>query len=74
MQTRSQDLNTLYIPNGSFYLISPTILRKLNSFIGYQATPLIIESIVESIDIDTQEDFDMAEFYLKSIKLKSSLL
>ena len=42
--------------------------------VGLINAPLIIESIVESIDIDTQEDFDMAEFYLKSIKLKSSLL
>jgi|LakMenEpi03Aug12_release.lakeMendotaPanAssembly.Ray.scaffolds.fasta_scaffold241317_2 CMP-N,N'-diacetyllegionaminic acid synthase len=53
--------NDLYITNGSFYLARPSTLRKLNSFYSADAIPLICSSRIESIDIDTEEDFEMSE-------------
>ena len=61
LNTRSQDLLPAYIVNGSFYLISPAELRKNRSFIGRDTIPLTIESQDESLDIDTDFDFKMAE-------------
>ena len=62
MQTLSQDLPPAYVVNGSFYLISPTSLREKRSFVGNKTMPLVIESPQESLDIDTEFDFEFAEF------------
>jgi CMP-N,N'-diacetyllegionaminic acid synthase len=59
---RSQDLPPAYIANGSFYLISPTELRTNHRFVGTTTKPLLVESRKESLDIDTNWDFCMAEF------------
>lgn len=60
---RSQELETLYVVNGSFYLISPNDLREQGTFFAKSMLPLLIESATESIDIDSKEDFDLAEYY-----------
>lgn len=62
--TRSQDLPPAFIVNGSFYLISPAELRACQSFVGVKTMPLIIESLQEALDIDTEWDFKMAEAIL----------
>lgn len=64
LEFRSQDLPSVYSINGSFYLITPADLRSFHSFIGLKTVPLIIESIQESIDIDSEIDFKLAEFFL----------
>lgn len=61
LDTRSQDLPTAYVVNGSFYLISPDELRANRSFIGLKTIPLIIESSQEALDIDTEWDWAVAE-------------
>ena len=61
---RSQDLPPAYVVNGSLYLISPAELRACRAFLGAKAIPLVIESPQEALDIDTELDFKMAEFYL----------
>lgn len=63
---RSQDLPKVFIPTGSFYLISPSELRNYQSFITENSIPLIITNPSEAIDIDTDWD-------LKIAKLISSL-
>jgi CMP-N,N'-diacetyllegionaminic acid synthase len=50
-----------YRPNGLIYLNSPNDLRRTQSFLGENAIPLICNSQIEAIDIDTQEDWDLAE-------------
>lgn len=55
-----------YRVNGSFYLSSPSDLRKYNSFKGDRTVPLIIESEIEALDIDLIEDFELAERALKN--------
>ncbi len=62
--SRSQDLPPAYIVNGSFYLISPTELRECRTFVGSKTIPLLIESPKEAIDIDTEYDWQLAEFYI----------
>ena len=64
--TRSQDLPSAYVANGSFYLISPSELRACRSFMGSKIVPLFIESKQEALDIDTEWDFKLAEFIVAS--------
>jgi N-acylneuraminate cytidylyltransferase len=59
--TRSQDLPLAYVVNGSFYLISPANLRTDRSFVSLKATPLIINSPKEALDIDTEWDWTVAQ-------------
>jgi N-acylneuraminate cytidylyltransferase len=59
--SRSQDLQEVFTVNGSFYLTSPASLRSQRSFWGDGASPLIIESPEEALDIDTNLDFMLAE-------------
>jgi len=61
---RSQDLKPAFVVNGSFYLISPTELRKSKLFIGDKLVPIVCETFQEALDIDSDVDFDLAEFFL----------
>ncbi len=65
LEMRSQDLPPSFFINGGFYLVSPAELRKFHSLIGGQSLPLIIKSARESLDIDTEEDFRLAELYIE---------
>jgi N-acylneuraminate cytidylyltransferase len=60
----SQQLPPAYHINGSFYLISPDELRSEKQIVTDKSIPLIIDSIKESIDIDTELDFKLAEYFL----------
>ena len=66
LSMRSQDLPAAFTPNGSLYIVSSSDLRARRSFYGEISTPLLIESPLESIDIDTEWDFELAEFILNS--------
>jgi N-acylneuraminate cytidylyltransferase len=65
---RSQNLLELYIPNGSFYLISLEHLRTSRSFFQALNLPLVANSRYEEIDIDTEDDFRMAEILITRLK------
>ena len=65
---RSQDLPLTYVVNGSFYIISPDELRECRSFMPACMLPLISLDQKESLDIDTQSDWNMAEFFLSLAK------
>jgi CMP-N,N'-diacetyllegionaminic acid synthase len=67
---RSQELESLFIVNGSFYVISPRDLNEQETFFAKSMKPLVIDSLAESLDIDTQEDFTFAEL----IALKKNIL
>lgn len=64
-EMRSQDLPPVYAVNGSFYLISSNELKANRSFIGNKTLPLLTESQEESLDIDTEWDFRIAELIVK---------
>lgn len=63
LQMRSQDLPPAYIVNGSFYLIHPSVLREKRTFFSANSIPLISEDIKESVDIDTEQDWRIAELF-----------
>lgn len=64
LEQRSQDLPPAYAINGVFYLITPNNLRKFHSFYAEEMLPLISDNLTESIDIDTEADWKMAEAVL----------
>jgi len=61
LSLRSQDLPPAYVINGVFYLIAPKDFRRSLSFYSDDMVPLIIENRQESIDIDTEWDWKIAE-------------
>lgn len=66
LDLRSQDLPAAFEVNGSLYLVAPADLRKLRSFYGTDAVPLVVEQTDESIDIDTERDWRIAEAIVRS--------
>lgn len=71
LERRSQDLEAAYALNGSIYLISPHQLREEKSFSPACAIPLIISPMHESLDIDTENDWLMAEYFIKIFNPKT---
>jgi CMP-N,N'-diacetyllegionaminic acid synthase len=59
-QMRSQDLLPAYVINGLIYIASPKYLRINKSFVGQDTRPMIIDDLIECIDVDTEQDFDLA--------------
>ena len=66
LHQRSQDLPPAYVVNGAFYLAAPDDLRARKSFFSEDMLPLMITAPQESIDIDTEWDWLIAEAALKS--------
>jgi CMP-N,N'-diacetyllegionaminic acid synthase len=64
LHLRSQDLPAAYVANGALYLIAPDDLRKRRSFYNDDVLALKIEPPEESIDIDTEWDWKLAETVL----------
>lgn len=68
---RSQDLEPLFYENGLLYISKSKLILE-DKIISENAFPFIIDSIFAKIDIDTQEDFDYAEYlFNKHIKYNS---
>lgn len=65
---RSQDLDPLFFENGLLYITKTKLIME-NIIIEENAFPFKIDSIFAGVDIDTQKDFDYAEYlYQKQIK------
>ncbi|MBV6285938.1 cytidylyltransferase domain-containing protein [Pseudomonas aegrilactucae] len=62
---RSQDLQPAFALNGSIYLISPGTLRQQRRFVGPGVLPLVIAEPIESLDIDTPDDWELAVYALE---------
>ena len=62
--SRSQDLPEAFVVNGSFYLIEPDLLKKTKKLVNAEIFPLIISSMEESLDIDDQWDWKIAQMIL----------
>ena len=61
---RSQDLEKHYRLNGAIYIAEYPYFYANNGFMGDE-TKASIMSIANSVDIDTQLDFDFANFILQ---------
>lgn len=64
---RSQDIEPLYYENGLLYISSKELLSSGN-IVGEIMFPMIVNHEYGNIDIDTEEDFKLAEYYLSNIK------
>ncbi|MQP24761.1 acylneuraminate cytidylyltransferase family protein [Flavobacterium sp. LMO8] len=65
---RSQDLEPLYYENGLLYITKSSVILN-NEIITNESFPLEVKHPFASVDIDTQEDFDYAEYLLGKFKV-----
>jgi CMP-N-acetylneuraminic acid synthetase len=63
---RCQDLEPLFFENGLLY-ITKTELILNNIIISENAFPLEVNHVFANVDIDTQEDFEYAEFLYQKL-------
>ena len=68
---RSQDLEPLYFENGLLYICKAELLLT-DTIISTNAFPMEINHIFASIDIDTQEDFDYADYLYNKFIIHNS--
>lgn len=61
---RSQDLEPLYFENGLLYITKASLILQ-DIIISEKAFPLEVDHIFASIDIDTLEDMEYAEYLIK---------
>ena len=64
LRNRSHNKSQIFAVNGAIYLVSPQEIRLRKSFIGSCLIPVITESPIEALDIDTEWDFKIAEMFL----------
>lgn len=64
---RRQDVPSVYAFNGSMYLINTDSLKK-TSIINFKKIIKVIMPDERSVDIDTIQDWEIAEFYIKNNK------
>lgn len=60
---RSQDIKPLYFENGLLYITKTSLIKK-DIIFNESSYPLIVNHKFVEIDIDTQNDFDYAEFLI----------
>lgn len=61
---RSQDLEPLYFENGLLYISKAELILK-DVIVSEKAYPMVVNHPFANVDIDTQEDFDYAEYLFK---------
>lgn len=68
---RSQDLEPLFFENGLLYVTKASLILE-NSIISENAYPFEVNSIFANVDIDTQEDFEYAEYLFNKFIIHNS--
>lgn len=68
MEKRSQDLPPAFVNDGSIYIIAPKTLRSRRSFVDENTRPYVIPNAGANVDIDSQEDWDLAVKILNDSK------
>jgi len=63
---RSQDLPPVYAVNGAIYIATPRTLRFDRSFYSAQTIGFVMRSQIEGLDIDTPDDWMIAEACVSS--------
>ena len=64
-----QDENNMYLPNGDIFILKYSLIKKVKSYY-FKNTYAYLMPKYRSLDIDTEDDFKLAEFYLKIYKKK----
>jgi N-acylneuraminate cytidylyltransferase len=62
---RSQDIDPLYYENGLLYISKASVIKEGIIF-NERSVPYVVSHKFEDIDIDTQEDFDYAEYVINN--------
>jgi CMP-N-acetylneuraminic acid synthetase len=65
---RSQDLEPLFYENGLLYIAKASVIQN-NEIITKEAYPFEVNQPFADVDIDTQEDFDYAEYLVEKFKV-----
>ena len=60
---RTQDLDPIYEENSCLYIFSRDIFNKRENRLGFNPKMMIMDPI-ESIDIDEEHDFQLAEYFI----------
>ena len=60
---RTQDLDPIYEENSCLYLFSRDIFNKRENRLGFNPKMMVMDPI-ESIDIDEEHDFQLAEYFI----------
>lgn len=69
---RSQDLEPLYYENGLLYITKANLILE-GKIVSENSIPYEVNHIFATVDIDTQDDFDYAEYLIKkSSRLRST--
>lgn len=63
---RSQDLEPLFFENGLLYISSASLIKQGN-IISNDGFPMIVDHPYALVDIDTQEDFDYAQYLIQKV-------
>jgi N-acylneuraminate cytidylyltransferase len=61
---RSQDIEPLYFENGLLYITTPAVLAQ-NTVFNAEAIPFEVDHPYAQVDIDTQFDFEYAEYLVQ---------
>lgn len=61
---RSQDLEPLYFENGLLYISSASLIKQ-GIVMSENGFPMIVDHPFAQVDIDTQEDFDYAQYLMQ---------
>lgn len=64
---RSQDMEPLYFENGLLYISKYELIKK-GKILGEKNLPFIVNHVFSSIDIDEEEDFELANYYYNKYK------
>jgi len=68
---RSQDLEPLYFENGLLYISKAKLILE-NKIISERAFPLEVNHPFANVDIDTQDDFEYAEYLYQKFTIHNS--
>ncbi|MDI9308981.1 MAG: acylneuraminate cytidylyltransferase family protein [Limnohabitans sp.] len=61
---RSQDLEPLFFENGLLYITKSKLIFE-DKIISQDAYPMVVNHIFTNIDIDTQDDFEYAQYIIQ---------
>ena len=61
---RSQELEPLYYENGLLYIIRKDLLLQ-GRILGDSMYPMVVDHVFGTVDIDTRDDLDYAEFIMQ---------
>ncbi|UUC47041.1 acylneuraminate cytidylyltransferase family protein [Flavobacterium cerinum] len=68
---RSQDMEPLYFENGLLYISKAELILKEEKIISEQAIPWIVEHPFADLDIDTEADFEYADYLYHKYKIQN---